>query len=66
MSTPNQSDDLIDTSISELSDRLGVSENRVADAIQQMRDVSAFAGKVSLTNEDLTTLTDYLDSQVAG
>jgi len=60
MSNPNDTDNLIDTSVSELADRLGVAESRVRSELHEWDGPHPFAGKVTLSPDDLQTLAEAL------
>ncbi len=51
-------DNLIDTSVSELADRLGVAESRVRSELHEWDGPTPFAGKVTLSPDDLSTLSN--------
>jgi hypothetical protein len=56
MSNPNDTDNLIDTSVSELANRFGVAESRVRSELNEWDGPHPFAGKITLSPDDLSTL----------
>jgi hypothetical protein len=54
----SDSDNLIDTSVSELADRLGVAESRVRSELNEWDGPHPVAGKVTLSPDDLSTLSN--------
>ncbi len=58
MSNSAETDNLIDTSVSELADRLGVAESRVRSELHEWDGPTPFAGKVTLSPDDLSTLSN--------
>jgi len=58
---PNTDTDLIDTDVESLADRLGVAESRVRSELHEWDGPTPFAGKVTLSPDDLSTLSDALE-----